>query len=152
MSTLTTVLRSFMLVLASSVMLHAEITQITPDVARDMALKGEVILVDVRRPDEWTATGVPDVALLADMTQRNFLDKLQAIRAQSPNIPWAFICHSGNRSAYVSQQLEKFGWSGIYDVVGGVSGSDVDAGWIGRGLPVRGINDPVNPVVAITQP
>ena len=130
----------------------AEIVKMTPDVAREKALTGEIVLIDIRRPDEWAQTGVPDVALLLDMTSRDFLNKLNKIRLRSPDIPLAFTCRTGNRSNYLVGELEKLGYSGIIDVVGGMSGSGDDMGWAKRGLPIRSVNDPVNAIVTVAQP
>jgi len=131
---------------------NAEIVKITPDVARKAALAGELVLIDIRRPEEWAETGVPDVALLADMTSRDFLAKINAIRLENPDIPLAFSCRSGNRSNYLTGELAKLGMSGLIDVVGGMQGSRVDKGWAKRGLPVRAVNDPVNAMITVTQP
>ena len=131
---------------------NAEIVKMTPDVAREKALAGEIVLIDIRRPEEWAETGVPDVALLADMTSRDFLAKITAIRLENPDIPLAFSCRTGNRSNYLTGELEKLGMSGLIDVVGGISGSRADKGWAKRGLPIRPVNDPVNPMITVTQP
>ena len=131
---------------------NAEVEKMTPDVAREMALAGEIILIDIRRPEEWAETGVPDVALLADMTSPDFLKIITAIRLQSPDTPLAFSCRTGNRSDYLTGELEKLGMSGLIDVVGGLQGSRADKGWIKRQLPIRSVNDPVNPVISVTQP
>jgi len=131
---------------------NAEVTKMTPDVAREKALAGEIVVIDIRRPEEWAETGVPDVALLADMTQRDFLTKINAIRMQNPDVLLAFTCRTGNRSGYLTGELEKLGMSGLIDVVGGMSGSRVDPGWAKRSLPIRAVNDPVNAAIVITQP
>lgn len=131
---------------------NAEVIKITPDVAREKALAGELVLIDIRRPEEWAETGVPDVALLLDMTSREFLAGITAIRLQSPDIPLAFTCRTGNRSNYLAGELEKLGFSGIIDVVGGMSGSRVDRGWAKRRLPIRSVNDPINHLITVTQP
>ncbi|PCJ73159.1 MAG: sulfurtransferase [Rhodobacteraceae bacterium] len=131
---------------------NAEIVKMTPDVAREKALAGEIVLIDIRRPEEWAGTGVPDVALLVDMTSRDFLAKINAIRMQNPDIPLAFTCRTGSRSNYLTGELEKLGMSGLIDVIGGMSGSRADKGWAKRGLPIRAVNDPVNPMITVTQP
>ena len=131
---------------------NAEIVKMTPDVAREKALAGEIVLIDIRRPDEWADTGVPDVALLADMTSRDFLQKITSIRMENPDILLAFTCRTGSRSNYLTGELEKLGMSGLIDVIGGMSGSRADKGWAKRGLPVRSVNDPVNPMITVTQP
>lgn len=131
---------------------NAEIIKMTPDVTREMALAGELVLIDIRRPEEWAETGVPDVALLLDMTNREFLTRLNIIRLQNPDIPLAFTCRTGSRSDYLTTELEKLGFSGLVDVVGGMSGSRVDKGWAKRKLPIRSVNEPVNPMIMVTQP
>lgn len=130
----------------------AEVASISPDIARDRALAGEIVLIDIRRPDEWTQTGVPDVALLVDMTDPDFMAKIAAIRAQSPGIPLALSCRSGGRSGRVTAELDRIGMPDIIDVVGGFSGSRVDPGWEKRNLPTRAYGDPVNPQIVIVQP
>lgn len=131
---------------------NAQIVKMTPDVAREKALAGEIVLIDIRRPDEWADTGVPDVALLIDMTSPDFLAKITAIRMENPDIPLAFTCRTGSRSNYLTGELEKIGMSGLIDVVGGMLGSRVDKGWAKRGLPVRAVEDPVNSMITVTQP
>lgn len=131
---------------------NAEVVKITPDVAREKALAGELVLIDIRRPEEWAETGLPDVALLLDMTSKEFLHGINAIRLQNPDVPLAFTCRTGNRSNYLTGELEKLGYSGLIDVVGGMSGSRVDKGWVKRGLPVRSINEPINQLITVTQP
>ena len=131
---------------------NAELVKMTPDGAREMALAGEIVLIDIRRPEEWAETGVPDVALLLDMTSKDFLAKLTAVRMQSPDIPLAFTCRTGNRSNYLTGELEKLGFSGLIDVVGGMSGSRVDKGWARRGLPIRPANGKLHPRITVTQP
>ncbi len=131
---------------------NAEIAKMTPDVAREAALAGELVLIDIRRPEEWAETGVPDVALLADMTSRDFLAKITAIRLENPDIPLAFSCRTGNRSNYLTGELEKLGYSGLIDVVGGMSGSRADRGWAKRGLPIRPAAGAIHPVITVTQP
>ncbi len=146
------IIQVFALLLVTGTAANAEIVKMTADVAREQALAGELVLIDIRRPEEWAQTGVADVALLNDMTDREFVARLYAIRAQSPDIPLAFICRTGNRSGYVTKELEKMGMSGLVDVVGGMVGSRADKGWLKRGLPVRDPGAPVNEAVTIAQP
>jgi len=130
----------------------AQVVQITPDIAREKALSGEIVLIDVRRPDEWADTGVPDVALLADMTDPDFLQMVKDIRAQRPDVLLAFSCRSGVRSGRVTAALNEMGMTGIVDVIGGMSGGSGEIGWAARGLPIRDMDAPVNPAILFTQP
>ncbi len=141
---------AFVIMLATSA--NAQVMQITPDEARAKALAGEIVLVDIRRPDEWADTGIPDVALTADMTTANFIQTLLAIRDQNPETPLAIICRSGNRSGFVTQQLYQAGMTNVIDVVEGISGSGIGPGWKVRGLPLRPTDAPVNPQITTQQP
>lgn len=146
------VIQLLMVLMITTTAAIAEVTSMTPDVAREKALAGEIILIDIRRPEEWAAAGVPDAAILLDMTSPDFMSKIAAIRAQSPGTPLALTCQSGGRSGYLTREFDKIGLDGIIDVVGGFGGSNVDPGWQKRGLPVRAPTDPVNPQVSVTQP
>lgn len=141
---------TLLITLASGV--RAEVMQITPDEAHLKALAGEIVLVDIRRPEEWVETGIPDVALTADMTSADFIETLLAIRAQNPATPLALICRTGNRSGYVAGELYKAGMTNVIDVVEGMAGSRVGPGWKTRGLPIRPSDMPVNILVATNQP
>ncbi|MCF6273635.1 MAG: rhodanese-like domain-containing protein [Rhodobacteraceae bacterium] len=131
---------------------NAQVAQITPDAARAKALAGELVLIDIRRPDEWADTGLADIALKADMTAPGFIKTLLDIRAQNPNIPLALICRSGNRSGFLTGELYNAGMTDIIDVVEGMSGSGVGPGWIRRGLPVRTTDTPVSVDIIARQP
>lgn len=130
----------------------AQVRQITPDVARELALAGDIVLIDIREPHEWQQTGIPDVALTAAMRSDNFVETLIAIRNQSPTIPLALICRTANRSGNMTQQLYDAGLTDVIDVVEGLQGSDVGAGWAARGLPVRAYNAAVNAAILTVQP
>ncbi|MBL4806566.1 MAG: rhodanese-like domain-containing protein [Rhodobacteraceae bacterium] len=130
----------------------AQVRQITPDSARAMALAGEIVLIDIREPDEWAETGLPDVALTAAMRSADFIETLLNIRDQNPDIPLALICQSGNRSSYMTGELHKAGLTNVIDVVEGMSGSRVGPGWAMRGLPMRRYNAPIHVAILTTQP
>ena len=130
----------------------AQVTQITPDEARAKALAGELVLIDIRTPGEWVETGLPDVALTADMTDPAFIQTLLAIRDQNPATPLALICRTGNRSGYVTGELYKAGMTNVIDVVEGLSGSGVGPGWATRGLPIRKAAAPIYAQITTVQP
>ena len=105
--------------------------------AREAALAGEVTLVDIRTPQEWEATGVPDVAHALDMTEEGFIRKLLELQQTHPDRPLAMICATGGRSTYVTTALEQRGMTGLLNVSEGMSGSQYGPGWLARALPVR---------------
>jgi len=131
---------------------HAQVQQMTPDEAYAKALAGEIVLIDIRTPEEWAETGLPDVALKNNLYAPDFVQKLLAIRNQNPETPLALICRTGNRSGGATAQLYQAGLTNVIDVVEGVAGSGVGPGWIGRALPVRTADAPVNPAVTTIQP
>ncbi len=141
---------AFIFVLATQA--SAQVQQLTPDEAYTKALSGEIVLIDIRTPDEWAETGLPDVALQNDLYAPDFIQKLLAIRDQNPDTPLALICRTGSRSGNATAQLYRAGLTNVIDVVEGVAGSGVGPGWFARGLPVRAADAPVNPAVTTVQP
>ncbi len=141
---------AFIMVIASQA--TAQVQQMTPDEAYTKALAGEIVLIDIRTPEEWADSGLPDVALQDNIYAPDFIQKLLAIRTQNPPTPLAFICRTGSRSGRTTAQLYQAGLTNVIDVVEGVAGSGIGPGWIGRGLPMRAMGTPVNPAVTTVQP
>ncbi|MDQ2091500.1 rhodanese-like domain-containing protein [Marimonas arenosa] len=106
------------------------------DEAYMKALADEITLIDIRTPEEWAQTGVPDGALALDMTkQESFLEALVALRAADAAKPIALICRTGNRSGFIVKALAKQGFPGLVDVAEGIAGGPRGKGWLPRGLP-----------------
>ncbi|MCT4557330.1 MAG: rhodanese-like domain-containing protein [Pelagimonas sp.] len=112
---------------------HIEI--MTPDLAHQAALAGDIILIDIRRPEEWLQTGVAEGAIGLDMTSASFVNDLVALRQANPDTPLAVICRTGNRTGYVTSQLAAQGFPGLVDVKEGMVGGRHGDGWLKRGLP-----------------
>ena len=108
---------------------------LTPVEAHARALSGEITLIDIRRPDEWAATGVGEGAHPLDMRSEDFAARLTRL-AGGRNQPVAVICARGVRSRRLAETLRQAGFSDILDVPEGMSGSRAGPGWVGRGLPV----------------
>lgn len=94
-----------------------------------------VTVIDVRRADEWRATGViPGSRLITafDADGRlnpRFADEVAAAVARDQ--PVALICRSGNRSGKAAALLTgQSGFSRVYNVEGGV------AAWSSHGRPL----------------
>jgi len=109
---------------------------LTVEEAHAAAATGEVVLVDIRRPDEWAATGVGAGAYPIDMRSDDF--EAELIRAVGGDMdrPVALICAAGVRSARLAARLEEAGFGRILDVPEGMQGSSAGPGWIASGLPV----------------
>ena len=109
--------------------------QITATEAHDKALAGEIILVDVRTPEEWADTGIGEGAIALDMRTDGFVPALVALRRANPETPIAMICRTGNRSQFVVSALAGQGFPGLVDVAEGMAGGPRGKGWIPTGLP-----------------
>ncbi|MFN4025102.1 MAG: rhodanese-like domain-containing protein [Hyphomonas sp.] len=93
---------------------------------------GELVLIDVRTPEEWRRTGVPEGAKRATLQDKDFLKQVM-LHAGSFEAPIAFICKSGQRSGQAAAQARAVGFTDVYNVTGGVEGPD---GWLAQRLPV----------------
>lgn len=113
---------------------QSDSAEMTPDEAHAAAQAGDVLLVDVRRPDEWDATGIGQFAVGIDMRDEDFV--AQVLAARDGDRPVALICARGVRSARTARRLAQAGLTDIIDVPEGMLGSRAGPGWLERGLPV----------------
>ncbi|MGX9351534.1 rhodanese-like domain-containing protein [Shimia sp. W99] len=97
----------------------------------------KLILIDVRRPEEWQSTGVAEGAWLLDMTHKQFGPRFLAVLERNPNHKIAIICRTGNRTGYLMKVLAENGISGVLDVSEGMAGGPNGKGWIPSGLPLQ---------------
>lgn len=103
--------------------------------AHRAALAKEIVLIDIRRPDEWARTGVGEGAYPIDMRDAAFETRLLALVAQNRDAPIALICARGVRSRGLTRKLTAAGFTRILDVPEGMLGSGAGPGWIKTGLP-----------------
>lgn len=99
------------------------------------AKEGRITLIDIRRPDEWAATGIGLGAIPLDMRDPEFIQKLRALVPDTA-APIALICARGVRSRHMAGRLVEAGFINIIDVPEGMMGSGAGPGWLGAGLPV----------------
>ncbi len=97
----------------------------------------DVVLVDVRTPEEWKDTGVAEGAIRLDMTSPVFEARLATLRSENPGKPIAIICRTATRTRRLQDILTQRGWTGIVDVRGGMLGDGRNKGWLDEGLPVN---------------
>lgn len=105
--------------------------------AFDAMLAGNLILIDVRRPDEWLDTGVAPGAWLLDMRDENFVTYVRTVLERNPDHEVAVICRSGTRSGQLMEFFAKNDMTRIKDVTEGMVGGSRGTGWIPSGLPVQ---------------
>jgi rhodanese-related sulfurtransferase len=105
--------------------------------AAEAAERGEVVLIDIRRPDEWQATGAPSGAVRATLQDPDFVDQVETAVGGDRTRPVVLICRSGNRSMQGMALLRGAGFTNLAHVAEGMAGSGYGPGWLGRGLPVE---------------
>lgn len=109
---------------------------LSPPEAHEAARVGDILLVDIRRPDEWAETGVGTTARALDMRRQDFIPELLAMTGEDTAAPIALICARGVRSRHLAAELDAAGFTHIHDVPEGMLGSAAGPGWLARGLPV----------------
>lgn len=106
-----------------------------PDAEAQME-SGDLVLLDIRTPQEWAETGVAKGAWPVSMHDPSFGTTLQTILGHVSPDRIALICATGGRTAYVTNVLQQNGINGVADVSEGMMGNGRAPGWIARGLPV----------------
>ncbi|GFE63924.1 rhodanese-like domain-containing protein [Litoreibacter roseus] len=104
--------------------------------AYELAKSGDILLIDIRRPDEWAKTGSGVGAARLDMRRTDFIDALDILTEGRRDRPVALICARGVRSARLNNLLVEAGFTRIIDVPEGMLGSAAGPGWIARDLPL----------------
>lgn len=110
--------------------------------AHDQSANGDIILIDIRRPDEWKRTGVGEGAHPLDMRRKDFIEALKETVGPDNQRPIALMCARGVRSARMSQKLTSAGFDNIVDVPEGMLGSRAGPGWLKTGLPTVPWSEP----------
>jgi rhodanese-related sulfurtransferase len=127
-------------ILATLALGRAQAQQVLPSLtvreAHDGVKAGKIVLVDIRTPEEWADTGVPQGAVRLDMTGSAFEVRLAALRLENPGKPIALICRTGSRTSTLQRKLAGRGWRDLVDVRGGMLGTPKDKGWLAEKLPV----------------
>lgn len=109
--------------------------------AHAQATSKDIVLVDIRRPDEWRKTGIGIGAVPLDMRRKDFTEALKALVGGDLNTRIALICARGVRSAIMSKRLSDAGFTQIVDVPEGMLGSRIGPGWLAANLPTRSYKD-----------
>lgn len=109
---------------------------INPIQAHQKAENKEILIIDIRRPDEWKKTGIAKNAIPIDMRNKNFTQKLRQIMKKTKIEKIALICAKGVRSKWLAKKLAKEGFKNIIDINEGMIGRSKNTGWINRKLPI----------------
>jgi rhodanese-related sulfurtransferase len=113
--------------------------RMTAQVAHNAAIAGDIVLLDIRSPEEWRETGLPASGFAVTMHQskESFLAEVAAAAGGSKTKSIALICATGNRSARMQDWLRQAGYTSVADVSEGMVGGTRGTGWLRSGLPIR---------------
>lgn len=106
------------------------------DEVHRLAASGEIVLIDVRTPQEWKTTGVAENAHTIAMQDPALGNKLASVTGGDIDRPIALICATGIRSGRVASVMARAGYTKVYSVDEGMHGSASGPGWLRRGLPL----------------
>lgn len=106
---------AFMIFLLITGCSGASYTDVTVDEAQKMIEKGEVKVLDVRTPEEFSAGHIPGAALVPLQMMDGMLADLDKDQ------PYLVVCRSGNRSTEASGILANEGFTSIYNMTGGMN-------------------------------
>ncbi len=131
----------FALVIAacSQAIAEGEVQNISPSIAAQMVQSGQIVLVDVRTPEEWSKTGIAVGAVPLTLNDTDFTARAKALVADGDR-QLAFICRTGSRSSSAANMLANVGINAI-NVEEGMVGKSRGEGWLERGLPVSAWQD-----------
>lgn len=117
---------------------------------RILSEKKAAVLVDVRTPEEWSVSGIPDLSRLAkeplllswvfapDRRQNpQFKDEVVS-RFPEKNTPLIFMCSAGGRSGQAAEAMSQHGYQCCFNMVNGFERIDAmpkRSGWLPSGLP-----------------
>jgi rhodanese-related sulfurtransferase len=138
--TLATVTLAAVLALPKPVPAESPALELSAPEAQRRADAGELILIDVRTPEEWQQTGVPAGAKLVSLRHpagaQGFVDGVLEQVGGDRQAAIGVICRTGNRSGQAQGLLAAQGFAKVYNIREGMAGSAAGPGWIKRGLPL----------------
>lgn len=118
--------------------------------AQTQVTSGDLVLLDIRSPQEWRDTGIAEGAWPVSMHEPDFGQRLQVILQEVGADRIGLICATGGRTAHVASILKRNGIEGIADVSEGMMGNPRGPGWIARGMPIVTLEDATKAYEAAT--
>jgi len=88
---------------------------LTPKMVEELRATGEIVIIDVRQPEEYAVGRIPGATLipLGELAQRT--------NEVPTDKPVVMVCRSGNRSAQAVQILQKAGFTNVHNMTGGMN-------------------------------
>ncbi len=103
---------------------------LSPKQAHQMQQNGEIVIIDVRQPDEWQQTGLPAGAQGVALSGPNFIEQIEEIAAQNKGCKLAISCQSGMRTKAAVKSLDAHGMKNLHQIKGGLMA------WNRENLPI----------------
>lgn len=109
---------------AAATLADSPVTAISPEQLAGLRDRG-VVVVDVRRAEEWRATGIVDGSRLITAFDANgrlvpaFTNQVQAVAGKNGLV--VLICRTGNRSAAAAKLLADAGYDQVFNAAGGIT-------------------------------
>ena len=95
----------------------------------ELVENADLILIDVRRPEELEANGIIESANFISIPLEQFIE-MQEMWPADYDAPIVIYCGSGHRSTIAMTMLWTYGFSDVHSLKGGIGG------WIETGYPV----------------
>jgi len=95
--------------------------------AQEIIKKGDVVVIDVRTPDEFSAGHIPNAKNI-DIKEATFDEKISVLDRSDAYI---INCQMGGRSARATAMMEELGFKNVKNLVGGITA------WGSAGLPIE---------------
>jgi rhodanese-related sulfurtransferase len=101
--------------------------------------QGRILVIDLRTPQEWRQTGVVPGAGRVDFYRgpEVLLSSVLQMVGGDRSAPIALVCRTGNRTSHAQKFLQAQGFTQVYNLKEGMSGSAAGPGWLKRRLPVE---------------
>jgi rhodanese-related sulfurtransferase len=130
-----------LMVIAMPIQAQTNLPSMTAAEAHELQQTGELVLIDIRQPEEWRETGMAQGAVGVSMMHpeggQGFLrDVLAAVNGDT-DARIALICRTGNRTSQVLPALQRWGFTQAKHIPEGMVGSQFGSGWIPSGLPLQ---------------
>ncbi|MBY0146158.1 rhodanese-like domain-containing protein [Neobacillus niacini] len=106
---------AFLLILAACGISTEGYRNISSDEAKKLIDNKEVVVLDVRTPEEYQDGHIPNALLVPLQELENKLNDLDKTE------PYLVVCRSGNRSTQASEILTSNSFTNIYNMTGGMN-------------------------------
>jgi rhodanese-related sulfurtransferase len=94
---------------------NAGYRNVSTEESKELIDNNEVVVIDVRTPDEFQGGHIPNATLIPVQELENRLNELDKEKT------YLLVCRSGNRSMQASEILSNNGFKNIYNMTGGMN-------------------------------